>query len=143
MQSSEEWSPAAQHAENIPPGPPGPLAHCQQTGDTETGPMPASGPLGDVTSCSRARWALTKYASMGCPEGSIRKKQKHLAPRMSWGGNNCRQSRSRLALLHCGCSRSGEEAVEGRLWGFIARWLLIDPPVFYCIRVTSVGITYD
>lgn len=35
MQNSQEWSPAAQHAENTLPCPPGPFTHCQQTEDTE------------------------------------------------------------------------------------------------------------
>ena len=77
------------------------------------GPCLPLGCLEMPSTCSHARWALTKYASMGCSEGSVRKKQKHLAPRMAWGGNNCKRSRSWLALLSPRWNGSGEETAEG------------------------------
>ena len=113
----------AQHSESLPPGPQGPLPHCQQTRHRKQGPCWPLGCLEMPSSCSRARWALTKYASMGCSEGSVRKKQKHLAPRMAWGGNNCKQSRSWLALLSPRWVWRGD--CRGQLLGFIPSWLLI------------------
>jgi hypothetical protein len=71
-------------------------------------------PLSCLEMPTPARWALTKYASMECPEGSIRKTQKHLVPGMVWGRNNCKQSRSWLAWLHHGYSGSGEEMWRDR-----------------------------
>lgn len=62
------------------------------------------------STCSHARWALTEYASMGCPEGSIRKKQKHLAPRMAWVGTTASKAG---AGWHC--SALGEMGLERRL----------------------------
>lgn len=66
-------------------------------------PMLASGLLGDAGPL--ARWALTKYASTGCPKGSIRKTsrrttnknktQKHLAPKVPRGR---KQQQAKLEL---------------------------------------------
>lgn len=106
-----------------PPGAPHTLSADRR--HRKQGPCQALGCLELPSTCSHARWALTKYASIGYPEGLIRKQQKHLAPRMAWGRNNCKQSRGRLALLCPGRNGSGEETAAGRLLGFIPSWLLI------------------
>lgn len=76
-------------------------------------PMLASGLLGDAV-CVSSGQVDAKYASRRCPKGSIGKKQEHLAPRHQGVGNNCKQSRSWLALPHAGPGGSGEETAGGR-----------------------------
>lgn len=77
-------------------------------------PMLASGLLGDAV-CMFSCQVGAKYASRGCPKGSIRKKQEHLASRHQGVGNNCKQSRSWLALPHTEPGGSGEETAGGQV----------------------------